>query len=113
MYLFIYTVGRGGATKPRFLLSPQIEQQLGRRPSVGLRAPGCRLRQMAGVRIAFPGSFSANRFGLPMSARFLTRVDSHSYSLLARLPANGGSKNRVSRFVFRKSILIANERALS
>jgi len=33
----------------------------------------CGLRQMAGVRIAFPGSFSANRFWLPKSALFLTR----------------------------------------
>ena len=38
---------------------------------------------MSGVKIAFPGSFSANRFSLPMS---LTRVDYHSYSLLSRLP---------------------------
>jgi len=40
---------------------------------------------MSGVRIAFPGSFSAHRFSLPMSAFFLTRVDYHSYSLLSRL----------------------------
>jgi len=41
--------------------------------------------QMSGVRIAFPGSFSGNRLSSPMSALILTRVDSHSYSLLAAL----------------------------
>ena len=42
-------------------------------------------RQMAGVGIAFSGSFSGNRFSLPISTLFLTRVDYHSYSLLSRL----------------------------
>jgi len=40
---------------------------------------------MAGVRIAFSASFSRNRFSLPISALFLTRVDSHSYIVLSRL----------------------------
>jgi len=46
---------------------------------------------MTGVRIAFSGSFSENRFSLPMNALFLTGVDYHSCSLLSRLLANGGS----------------------
>jgi len=46
-----------------------------------------RCLQMSGFRIAFPGSFSANRFALPMSALFLTRVDDHSYSLLVACAA--------------------------
>jgi len=48
--------------------------------------------QMSGVRIAFPGSLSANRFSLPMSTLFLTRVDYHSYSLLSRLPGRAESR---------------------
>jgi len=40
---------------------------------------------MSAVRIAFSGSFSRNRFSLPIRALFLTRVDYHSYSLLSRL----------------------------
>jgi len=51
---------------------------------------------MAGVRIAFSGSFSANRFCLPMSALFLTRVDDQSYSLLSRLPS-GDLRRRSGR----------------
>jgi len=43
--------------------------------------------QMSGVRFAFSGSFSGNRFSLPISALFLTRVDYPSYSVLLRLPA--------------------------
>jgi len=44
--------------------------------------------QMSGVRIASSGSFSRNRFSLPMSTPCLTRVDDHSYSLLSQVPAN-------------------------
>ena len=61
-------------------------------------AVGVDLWQMSGVRIAFPGSFSANRFWLPMSARFLTRVDYHSYSLLSRLPVRLRSSSVVRRY---------------
>jgi len=36
---------------------------------------------MAGVRIAFSGSFPENKFLLLISVLFLTLVDDHSYSL--------------------------------
>jgi len=51
--------------------------------------PGHHRWQMAGVRIAFSGSFPRNTVSLPMSALFLTRVDCHSYSLLSRRAAPG------------------------
>jgi len=40
--------------------------------------------------MAFSGSFSGNRFSLPISALFLARVDYHSYSALSRLLGKGG-----------------------
>ena len=65
---------RATATRAALSLSRQPRRG-GHRSLCGLLRS---LRQMSGVRIAF----SVNRFSLPMSALFLTRVDDHSYSLL-------------------------------
>jgi len=64
-------------------------------PSPSVSSSGC--GQTAEVRIAFPGSFSRNRFSSPISALFLTRVDDHSYSLLT---ATGKCQELESHFQF-------------
>jgi len=78
--------GLGGGEQ--HVLHPERGQVAGRRRR-GSRPVGGDLAwrgqgQMAGVRIAFSGSFSRNRFSLPISALFITRVDYHFYSLLSR-----------------------------